>query len=83
MDVAAAVARVRRERGLGMSEAINELIRAGLMQQRETREPFKQISHDLGRGMDLANIGDVNETLDGPPVAEADDARCQPVAVRR
>jgi len=67
-DVAAAVAKVQRERSVGMSEAINELIRAGLTQQRSAREPFRQISHDLGPGVDVTNIGEVIETLDGPAV---------------
>lgn len=65
-DVAAAVERLRRERGLGMSEAVNELVRAGLANQEKTRTPFRQKSHDLGRGIDVDNIADALETLDGP-----------------
>lgn len=64
-DVAAGIEKERRERGLGLSEAVNDLIRAGL-----TREParrrFRQKSHDLGRGVDFSNIGEAIETLDGP-----------------
>ena len=65
-DVATAVERLRRERSLGMSEAVNELVRAGLAQQDKSRAPFRQKSHDLGRGLDFDNIADTLETLDGP-----------------
>jgi Ribbon-helix-helix protein, copG family len=65
-DVAAAVERLRRERSLGMSEAINELVRAGLIKGQEHPAPFRQKAHDLGLGIDFSNIGDTLETLDGP-----------------
>ncbi|MEA2130053.1 MAG: hypothetical protein QOJ85_2944, partial [Solirubrobacteraceae bacterium] len=32
-DVAAAVEKLRRERSIGLSEAVNELVRAGLTKQ--------------------------------------------------
>lgn len=64
-DVVAAVASVRRERSLGVSEAVNELVRAGLAQRREIRS-FKQRTHDLGAGIGFDDIADVLETLDGP-----------------
>lgn len=65
-DVAAAVVRLRRERSIGMSEAVNELVRAGLTKQHRPASPFRQKSHDLGRGSDFDNIADTLETLDGP-----------------
>jgi hypothetical protein len=65
-DVAAAVERLRRERSIGMSEAVNELVRAGLTTQNRSSAPFQQRSHDLGRGIDFDNIADTLETLDGP-----------------
>jgi len=65
-DVAAAVERLRRERSIGVSEAVNELVRAGLAAQEKPRAPFRQKSHDLGRGVDFDNIADTLETLDGP-----------------
>jgi ribbon-helix-helix CopG family protein len=64
-DVAAAVEKLRRERGLGLSEAVNDLVRAGLTADRSTR-PFRQKAHDLGSGVDFSNIGEAIETLDGP-----------------
>lgn len=64
-DVAAGVERLRRERGLGLSEAVNDLIRAGLLEQNPGRS-FVQQTHDLGVGVDFSNIGEAIETLDGP-----------------
>lgn len=64
-DVAAAVERVRRERSLGLSEAVNELVRAGLT-KREPDRPFRQKAHNLGRGVDFSNVAEAIETLDGP-----------------
>lgn len=64
-DVAAGVEKLRRERGLGLSEAVNDLIRAGLNVDRP-RPPFRQKSHDLGSGIDFSNVGEAIETLDGP-----------------
>ena len=65
-DVVAAVEQLRRDRSLGMSEAVNELVRAGLANQEQRRAPFRQKAHDLGRGIDFDNIADAIETLDGP-----------------
>jgi hypothetical protein len=64
-DVAAAVERVRRDRSIGLSEAVNDLVRAGLVRQRRST-PFEQRTHDLGAGIDYSNIADAIETLDGP-----------------
>lgn len=64
-DVAAAVEQVRQERSIGLSEAVNDLVRAGLAQRQPTR-PFRQTTHDLGAGIDFSNVADAIETLDGP-----------------
>jgi hypothetical protein len=64
-DVAAGVEKLRRERGVGLSEALNDLARAGLTMERPARQ-FRQKSHDLGSGIDFSNIGEAIETLDGP-----------------
>ncbi len=63
-DVAVAVERLRRERSIGLSEAVNDLVRAGLSEQHR-RSPFRQKAHDLGRGIDCSNMGEAMETLDG------------------
>lgn len=64
-DVAAGLEQLRRERGVGLSEAVNDLVRAGLMAKRPT-PAFRQETHDLGIGIDVSNIGEAIETLDGP-----------------
>jgi hypothetical protein len=64
-DVAAAVERLRRERSIGLSDAVNELIRGGLAQERRPRR-FRQVTHDLGAGVDYSNVAEAIETLDGP-----------------
>ncbi len=63
-DVAAAVERLRRERSLGLSEAVNTLIRNGLTVTRTAPKPFRQKSHDLGPGLDVSNVGQVLGMLD-------------------
>lgn len=66
-DVAAAVSRLRRERGLGVSEAINALVREGLMQRtRVGQEPFRVRAHRLGLNIDVHNVAEALEQLDGP-----------------
>ncbi|MCP9485989.1 MAG: ribbon-helix-helix protein, CopG family [Gaiellaceae bacterium MAG52_C11] len=65
-DVAAALDNVRRERGLGLSEAVNDLIRKGLLYQ-PPRKRFVQKAHDMGEPyVDLTNIGRALEELEGP-----------------
>lgn len=64
-DVTAAVAKLRRERSLGLSEAVNDLVRAGLTAEHGV-STFRQKSYDLGSGIDVTNIADTIETLDGP-----------------
>lgn len=65
-DVSAAVDQLRRERSIGMSEAVNELVRAGLASQPKSRRPFRQKSYDVGVHINLDNIAEALETLDGP-----------------
>jgi hypothetical protein len=62
-DVAAAIERLRKERDLGLSEAVNELIRAGLTVD-APRRPFRQATHDLGLKVDVSNVGRVVDLLD-------------------
>jgi Arc/MetJ family transcription regulator len=64
-DVAAAVQRLRDERHLGLSEAVNELIRAGLAAP-PRRKAFRQRSAKLGLRIDVSNVADALEHLDGP-----------------
>lgn len=62
-DVARAVERLRRERGLGLSAALNELARAGLIEAPK-RLRFEQATSPMGARIDVTNIGDVSELLD-------------------
>jgi hypothetical protein len=64
-DVAAAVEKARRERGIGLSAAVNELARAGLARP-ANRERFRQRTYKLGLNLDVSNVGDALETLEGP-----------------
>jgi hypothetical protein len=65
-DVAAAVDRLRRDQGLGFSEAVNKLVRAGLVADREPGECFVQRTHDFGEGIDVSDVAEALEALDGP-----------------
>jgi hypothetical protein len=62
-DVAAAVEQRRRERGIGMSEAVNELIRAGLRPKPHTTV-FHQRTHALGLRIDVTNVADALDQLE-------------------
>lgn len=64
-DVAAAVERLRQERALGLSEAVNELVRAGL-RTKEAVTPFQQRSEPLGALVDVTNVAEALELLEGP-----------------
>ena len=66
-DVAAAIERERRERGEGLSPAVNRLIRSGLRRP-TTAAPFVQRSHRIGLTVDATNVADALEQLDCPPV---------------
>lgn len=63
-DTAKAVERLRRQRGVGVSEAVNELIRLGML-RREAVAPFRQQTHALGIKIDVVNVAEALEVLDG------------------
>ena len=64
-DTARAIESLRRTRGLGVSEAVNELIRRGLLAQ-PTRQSFRQRTAPLGVTLDVSSVADALEVLDGP-----------------
>jgi hypothetical protein len=64
-DVAAAIDRLRRERSLGLSEAVNELIRVGL-RVRPAKQRFRQRSQEIGLRLDVTNVAEAIEALEGP-----------------
>jgi Arc/MetJ family transcription regulator len=64
-DVVAAVQRIREERHIGLSDAVNDLIRAGLAAPTR-RTAFRQRTANLGLRVDVSNVADALERLDGP-----------------
>ncbi len=64
-DVARAIADLRRERGVGVSEAVNELVRRALLPRRE-RPAFRQRTRRLGIRLDVSDISATLEDLEGP-----------------
>ena len=64
-DVAAAAQRLSREQHIGLGEAINRLARAGLRPSRSQRRSFRQRTADLSLRIDVSNLADALELLDG------------------
>jgi hypothetical protein len=64
-DVAAAVEQLRKDRGLGVSAALNELARAGLAHGTVPKPRFVQQTSSGGARLDLTNVADVLDLLDG------------------
>ncbi len=62
-DVAAAVEGLRRSEGIGVSEAVNRLVRDGLAKP-TARSLYEHTSYELGQRIDVTNIGDVLGMLD-------------------
>lgn len=62
-DVFAELERLRRDDGLGPSEALNFLARRG-MAARRADYVYTPVSYDVGFKVDVTNIGDVLELLD-------------------
>ena len=62
-DVAAEVERLRRIEGIGISDAVNRLIRAGLATRPE-RRPYRHRSANVGLKVDVSNVGEVLDLLD-------------------
>ncbi|MGH8911542.1 MAG: ribbon-helix-helix protein, CopG family [Acidimicrobiia bacterium] len=64
-DTAKAVDALRGETGKGLSEAVNELIRRGVMAQDPPRT-FRQRTRRLGLSIDVSNVADALDVIDGP-----------------
>ncbi len=69
-EVQAAAERLRRERNIGLGEAVNELARAGL-EREQRRNRFHQRTASVGLKVDVTDIADTLELLDHAD-AEAD-----------
>jgi hypothetical protein len=66
-DVAAAAEQLRRERHIGLSEAVNELARAGLRRRPVARKRFRQRTRPIGLRIDVSNVAEALELLDRDP----------------
>ena len=64
-DTAAAVEQLRRELGVGVSAAVNELVRRGIG-RRPGRKPFVQRTSPGQALIDVTDVGDTLDVLDGP-----------------
>ncbi|MGH9071141.1 MAG: CopG family transcriptional regulator [Acidimicrobiales bacterium] len=65
-DVVAALQRLRQQRAQGLSRAINELIRAGLVAQPAVTR-FRQQGYPIGLRFDVTNVAEVLDLLDQEP----------------
>jgi metal-responsive CopG/Arc/MetJ family transcriptional regulator len=62
-DVAAEVEKLRRSEGIGISEAVNRLIRRGLANGAK-RQPYRHQTAAIGVNVDVTDIGAVLDLLD-------------------
>lgn len=64
-DVVAEVERLRRERGLGLSAALNSLARDGIGAGRGDGGPdFTQATAELGLRVDVSNVAEALDALE-------------------
>lgn len=63
-DTAAEIERLRRDEGMGVSEAVNALVRRGMLPTRKA-EPFRQQTRSLGLRIDVSNVADALDVLEG------------------
>lgn len=64
-DVVAAVKKAGEKSGTGFSETVNDLVRRGLA-GRPDAKPFTQRTRRIGLKLDVSNVADAIESLDGP-----------------
>lgn len=64
-DTAAVVEQLRRERGLGVSAAVNELIRRGL-NRADARPAFEQRTSPGHARIDVTDVAEALDLLEGP-----------------
>ncbi|SYZ33840.1 Uncharacterised protein [Propionibacterium australiense] len=63
-EVAAATARLRRERHISLGEAVNEFARAGMARGARATKRFQQRTVRVGLKLDATNVADALELLD-------------------
>lgn len=64
-DVAAALERLRKERNVGVSEAVNALVRQGLA-AKKAPAPFVQHTSAGHTRVDVTNVAEVIDLIEGP-----------------
>ena len=67
-DVVAAVDRLRKQGSLGIGEAVNQLVRAGLRASEGSKVPFRQRTQPIGLKIDVTNVAEALEIIDFPSV---------------
>ena len=70
-DVEAGIERLRREQGLGLSEAVNLLVRRGMVPTKR-RQQYTMSPRSLGARIDVTNIGEVLGMFDEFEVGSAE-----------
>jgi len=65
-DVAAGVEQRRRERGVGLSEALNEIARAGLVGNARPSQPVRLESRSMRLRVDVSNVAEALEAAEEP-----------------
>lgn len=63
-DTAKAIEQLRRDEGIGVSEAANRLVRRGLLPT-ASRPAFRQRTHRLGLRIDVSNVTEALDALEG------------------
>jgi len=63
-DTSSAIARIRQETGMGLSEAVNHLVRRGML-DRPQNTSFKQRTYPLGLKIDVSNVAEAIDLLEG------------------
>jgi hypothetical protein len=63
-DVAAEVDRIRRQHGVGVSEAVNDLARRGMSAQSPAPPRVEVPSFPLGIMIDISNVAEAIDLLD-------------------
>lgn len=67
-DTAKALDQLRDKTGMGVSEAVNHLVRRGLLSPEKGSpgaSPFVQRTHRLGLRIDVSNVADAIDALEG------------------
>lgn len=74
-EVAAAAERLRRERQIGLGEAVNELARAGLAHGRGPAPRFHQRTASIGLRIEVTDVAEALELLDTYDAEDKDRAQ--------